>query len=250
MQNNLASSIFMLILFVIVPGVCIADFDYKESKRIIDTCTVNLRCPQGFEAKQIEIFSSLIKRDAQGLSLGLDDGKLSVITLKDHLKNDAGFKKHAFITYFAGAGYYLVHRQQYEGGPVYLYINARSGVMENSVGYRHFSPDGEHFVVSHIDIDNEFPDNWISINKLNDKGYQQEWSIVYQPEQIDGKTKYTGPTKLKWLDKNKIELEELSIIVGRSPSIKNKAYLERVNNKWVYTGRIKNIIIKQYESNK
>jgi len=228
----------MFLTGTIFPGVGVANPDYEESERIIDICTVNLRCPAGFESQQIKRFSSLVNRGAQGLSLGLDGGEFITLTLKDYPKNVEGFRKYVFISYFTRVGYYLVHLQQYEGGTVYMYINARDGTIETTNAFRHYSPDGEHYVASHVDIDYEFPDNWISIMQLDSKGAQKEFSIIYQPELVDGKSKYTGPANLKWVSVKRIEFEEISIIGGRPPYIKNKAYLERESGKWVYHGSV------------
>ena len=224
------------------PFLAIAGFDQEESNYLINMCGETfLRCPDNFEEQQIEKESPYVTRDSATLSLAIERNTLITLSFKDNRSNGEGFRKYTYLSYFRDSGYYLVHLGGYEGRS-YIYVDVRTGRINYSSGFRYFSPNGSFYATSHIDIDYEYPNNWVSI--IGSEKEDKIVSLEYIPQKVNGHKKYTGPKKLKWLGDKKILIEELSFTVGPDLYESGQAFLELVDGGWVYSGDVNENNIK------
>jgi hypothetical protein len=161
------------------------------------------QCAQAIERHQLQQphFAARVQRDGASLRLQLHSGRWLTITDPPEASDDevhATF--HNFRDYFPEIGYYLLHRQFYEGEG-YLLVHQDSGSRYELHALPVVSPDRQRLVAASDGFRGGYSPNVIQIWRLAGNRMELEWS--FEPQDW-------GPAHPLWLDSRAIRVQKNS----------------------------------------
>jgi hypothetical protein len=161
----------------------------------------SLECAQEIERYQLQKpdHARRVKRAGGELQLKLTSGRWLAIEDEKDRGEEGGPVKHSFREYLS-IGYFLIHRQFYEGAD-YLMIQERSGERFELHNLPVISPDQQRLVTASDGVTGGYSPNAIQVWHLSEKGLELEQTL--EPEGW-------GPSDPQWVDNQTIRVTKRS----------------------------------------
>ena len=178
-------------------------------------------CAQIIEKHQLSKpqLARVVTRTPGGLRLRLLNGK--TLAMQNREEGDS-IRRFSFRDYPKGIGYFVLHRQIYEGAD-YLLIHARSGkqfvLQERPV----ISPDGLRIVTASPGLSGMSSGNAVQIWRIQPRGPELEFEL--SPRDWE-------PSDPKWLGNRTIRLRQQAPHVGETRAFSKSVDLVRLQGKW------------------
>jgi tetratricopeptide (TPR) repeat protein len=181
------------------------------------------QCAQAIERRQLKrISNSLrVKREGKFLRIKLDDGKLAVIENFEKSGEEDSVIKFSFRKYLPEIGYYLIHKQLYEGDG-YLMVDARTGRKYELQALPVVSSDRQRLVTASNGISGGYNPNAVQIWRLTNEGMAIEQTI---------EPKDWGPSDPFWETDKTIRLTRNLPVTGAYSGKKEYVTL-KLGTKW------------------
>lgn len=161
-------------------------------------------CAQAIEAHQLqkpEYARRVARKDAE-LRLQLGDGK--TVTVADvQPADEVSVVKHSFRDYLGEIGYFMLHRQYYEGEE-YVLLHDRTGKMFPLPSPPVISPDRSRLVTTFPGLSGGYSPNIVQIWRVTPDGLIEEFTI--HPRDWE-------PVGASWIDSGTIRLQT-RLLVG------------------------------------
>jgi hypothetical protein len=161
----------------------------------------SLECAREIEQYQLKRVENAhcVHRSGGELVLELRDGR--PLAVKDDARDDDGASevRYSFRDYFPKIGYYLVHRQAYEGAD-YLMIHDATGTRYVLQQLPVISPDGERLVTASDGLSGGYSANAVQIWRVHDDRLELEHT--FEPEGW-------APADAQWIDDGTIRVTKL-----------------------------------------
>jgi serine/threonine protein kinase len=132
-------------------------------------------------------YKALAARSGKSLELTLKNG--GRVTLLDADK-EADSMFYCLREYLPDIGYFVLHRQYYEGN-TYLLVDDRQGRQFEVTGLPLVSPDRKRLVVASIGLDAAYSINKLTVLRLDEGGLETE--ATFDPQDW-------GPSDVEWVD--------------------------------------------------
>jgi hypothetical protein len=178
-------------------------------------------CAQIIEKHQLSKpqIARVVTRTPTGLRLRLLNGK--TLAMQNREEGDS-VRRFSFREYPKGVGYFVLHRQLYEGAD-YLLVHARSGeqfvLQERPV----ISPDRLRIVTASAGLSGMSNGNAVQIWRLQPRRPELEFEL--SPRDWE-------PSEPKWLDSKTIRLRQQAPHVGEGRAFSRSVDLVRRQGKW------------------
>ncbi|HKZ03297.1 MAG TPA: hypothetical protein VI750_06505 [Pyrinomonadaceae bacterium] len=180
-------------------------------------------CAQAIERHQLQKseYSPAVKRAGSSLRLQLRSGRS--VSLRDFQKrgDEASVVKYSFRDYLRDLGYFLIHRQFYEGDD-YLMIQDTTGRRYELQNVPVVSPDKRRLVTASNGISGGYNANALQIWRLTLRGMVLEQTI--EPNDW-------GPSDAEWIDNLTIRVMKNLPVSGESEAPKSDVTL-RFRRRW------------------
>lgn len=161
----------------------------------------------------------VVTRTLGGLRLRLLNGKTLVM---ENREEGDSVRRFSFRDYPKGIGYFLLHRQLYEGDD-YLLIHARSGkqfaLQERPV----ISPDGLRIVTASAGLSGMSSGNAVQIWRIQPRGLELEFEL--SPKDWE-------PSDPQWRSNRTIRLRQQAPMFGDTRAFSRSVDLIRLQGKW------------------
>ncbi len=215
---------FLVLLLLILCPVVVAKAHAQAGLNAICAGIDNsYECAQAIERHQLqkpELASAAIRAGAS-LRLQLRNGRS--LSVKDFQKrgDEASVVKYSFRGYLRDIGYFLLHRQFYEGDD-YLMIQDSTGRKFELQDLPVVSPDKLRVVTASDGISGGYNANAVQIWRLSRRGMVLEQTIA---------PKGWGPSDAEWTDSLTIRVMKSLPVTGESEAPKGTATL-RFRGRW------------------
>jgi hypothetical protein len=158
----------------------------------------SLECAQEIESYQLRKAENArrVKRSGAQLVLKLGDGQSLTIQDEQPVEGEVGAIKYNFRDYLTKIGYFLLHRQLYEGAD-YLLIHERRGSRQELQQVPVISPDLQRLVTASDGVSGGYSPNAVQIWRLTENKMELEYTL---------EPKGWGPSDPKWIDHRTIRL--------------------------------------------
>jgi tetratricopeptide (TPR) repeat protein len=174
------------------------DQDLSQLNSICAGIDNSYQCAQAIERHQLQKseYSPTVNRAGSSLRLQLRGGRS--VSLRDFQKrgDEASVVKYSFRDYLRDLGYFLIHRQFYEGVD-YLMIQDRTGRRYEMQDLPVISPDKRRLVTASNGIGGGYGANAIEVWRLAGRSMIREQTIT--PEDW-------GPSDAEWIDNQTIRV--------------------------------------------
>ncbi len=172
---------------------------------ICRTIDNSYQCAQAIERHQLRQphIARLAARTGAELRIRLHTGR--TLRLRDSAdKNDPSATLFSFREYLEAIGYFLIHRQRYEGRD-YVLIHARSGKRFTLQELPVISPDGLRMVAASSGLSQAHTTNAVQIWRVQPGGLELEFEL---------RPKDWEPTDPEWLENRTIRLRKQAPLLG------------------------------------
>jgi hypothetical protein len=183
----------------------------------------SLECAQEIERYQLKKpeIARRVKRSGGELILQLRGGRSLSVRDEQRPDDQAATVKYNFRDYLGKIGYFLIHRQFYEGSD-YLMVHERTGSRYALHNVPVLSPDQQRLVTASDGVTGGYSPNAVQIWRLTQNGMEMEQTIEPQG---------WGPSDPKWTDNHTIRLTKKYPAAGPGEPRTESATLKR-NGKW------------------
>lgn len=186
---------FRMIILLIIGQVGATSANSQHPNQLNSICAGidnSYECAQAIERHQLQKseYALVANRMRTSLRLQLRNGRS--VVLKDFQKrgDEASVVKYSFRGYVRDIGYFLIHRQFYEGED-YLIIQDTTGRRYELQGVPVISPDKRRLVTASNGINGGYNANAIQIWRLSRQGMVLEQTIMPND---------WGPSNAEWID--------------------------------------------------
>ena len=178
-------------------------------------------CAQAIERHQLSKpqIARVVVRAPGGLRLRLLNGKIQNVQNRGKENSARWF---SFRDYLGGIGYFLLHRQLYEGED-YLLIHAGSGKQFTLQERPVISPDGLRIITASAGLSGMSSGNAVQIWRVQPRGLVLEFAL--SPEDWE-------PWSPRWLDNRTIRLGQRAPLMGESRAFSKSVDLVRLQGQW------------------
>jgi hypothetical protein len=225
---------FQLPLLLILCALVVSRAQAQASDQLNAICAGidnSYECAQAIERHQLEKpeYKSAASRAGTNLQLKLRNGRS--LPFKDFQKqgDEASVVKYSFRNYLQDIGYFLLHRQFYEGND-YLMIQDTNGRKFELQDLPVISPDKLRLVTASNGISGGYNANAVQIWRLSKGGMVLEQTIS---------PKGWGPSDAEWTDNLTIRVSKSLPVTGESEAPKATATL-RFRGRWRLEAPAKN----------
>jgi hypothetical protein len=180
-------------------------------------------CAQAIERHQLKK-SDLARqatRNGKTLRLQLSDGK-SVAVTDSQPGDETSIVKYSFRDHLHAVGYYLLHRQYYEGED-YVMVHDRTGQTFPLPGVPVISPDKARLVTALAGLSGGYGPNTVQVWRFGPAGLTREFAT--EPKEWEA----TGAT---WSNNSTIRLETRTVAAGDATPRTRTVTLRLRDNAW------------------
>ena len=212
-------------LAAVAVGLVLSQTNPAPSTVALDSLCTGLdnsyACAQAIEAHQLSTaqITPLATRTAGGLRLRLSNGK--TLSVNDTGTRDEGSEIRFSFRDHLSIGYFLLHRQAYEGAD-YVLIHARSGRRYPLQDVPAISPDGSRLVTASAGLSGGYAANALQIWRVRSDGIQLEFEL--RPQDWE-------PSDAAWLDGQTIRLKKQAPLLGEAREF-STTVLFKLREKW------------------
>jgi len=180
-------------------------------------------CAQAIERHQLRESANAgrVARRGGALHVQLQDGRS--VTVADTSPDEESAAKYSFREYLSEIGYFLLHRQLYEGEE-YVMLHHRTGQMFAVPNVPVISPDGARVVTTFPGLSGGYSPNAVQIWLLAPDGLVEEYAI--HPRDWE-------PTGATWVDGSTIRLETRTHAPGGDEIRLQSMELKLRDGKWI-----------------
>lgn len=206
----------------------VTEADEEEPQtRLDDLCTGldnSYECAKAIERHQLELpeYRDRVNRSGGQLRLKLTNGRWHTIRDFQRRNDEASTIKYSFRDYLPDIGYFLVHRQFYEGID-YLMIDERNGRRFALQELPVVSLDRQRLVTASNGIIGGYSPNSVQIWRVTRSGLVLEQTI---------RPRGWGPSDAKWIDNQTIDLTKTFPAANESGSTSTEHVRLVLSGRW------------------